>query len=128
MKLTPKQQAFVDYYISNGGNGGDAYKKAYSSCKKDDTARVNASRLLTNANVKEYIAEKNNQISNNRIADMKEVKEFWSNVLRGEESDMKDRLKASEFIAKTNGAFLDKIEHSGTVDFNIDKLQKYLKE
>jgi phage terminase small subunit len=30
----------------------------------------------------------------------------------------RDRLKASEYIAKTNGAFLDKVEHSGSVTIN----------
>ena len=110
MKLTQKQKLFADYYISNGGNGSDAYKKAYPSCKKDDTARVNASKLLTNANIAKYIRNKNNDLSSSRIADMKEIKEFWTNMVRDGENDPKDRLKASELIAKTNGAFLDKVE------------------
>jgi phage terminase small subunit len=124
MKLTPKQQAFADYYIQTGNATESAIKAGYSK----NTAKEIGCENLTKLNIKQYIDKANKEIKNTRIADMKEVKEFWSNVLRGEESDMKDRLKASEFIAKTNGAFLDKIEHSGTVDFKIDKLQKYLKE
>ena len=51
---------------------------------------------------------------------MQEVKEFWSELMRDEETDKRDRLKASEYIAKTNGAFLDKVEHSGEVVTKIN--------
>lgn len=119
MGLTQKQKLFADYYISNGGNGSEAYKKAYTTCKKDETARVNASKLLTNANVLQYVAERNEELSSSRIADMKEVKEFWTESMRDTEAELKDRLKASEFIAKSNGAFLDKVEHTGNIPVMI---------
>lgn len=56
--LTPKQRAFADEYILNGGNGTHAYLKVYKNVKNEDTARANASRLLANANVSRYIREK----------------------------------------------------------------------
>lgn len=56
-KLTAKRQRFCDEYLIDL-NGTRAYKAAYPSVKKDETARVNASRLLTNANVKAYIQER----------------------------------------------------------------------
>ena len=56
--LTPKQRAFADEYILNGGNGTKAYLRVYKNVKNEETARVNASRLLTNANVSNYIREK----------------------------------------------------------------------
>lgn len=57
MKLTPKQKVFVDEYLVDL-NATRAYKVAYPKIKKDETARANGSRLLTNANVKEYIEER----------------------------------------------------------------------
>lgn len=114
MKLTPKQQAFADYYIQSG-NATESYKKAYESCKKEETARANASRMLTNANVVAYIEEKQKEIDSTRTADMKEVKEFWSQTMRDVGNTMKDRLKASELIARTSGAFLEKVEVKGEV-------------
>lgn len=57
VKLTAKQQRFCDEYLIDL-NGTRAYKVAYPSVKRDETARVNASRLLTNANVKTYIQER----------------------------------------------------------------------
>lgn len=120
MKLTPKQQAFADYYIQTG-NATESYKKAYPSCKKDDTARANASRLLTNANVVAYIEEKQKDIDSKRTADMVEVREFWANAMRNSENSMKDRLKASELIARTSGAFLEKVE----VNANVSNTNPY---
>lgn len=57
MKLTRNQKIFVDEYLIDL-NATRAYKAAYKSCKKDETARTNSSRLLTNANIKKYIDEK----------------------------------------------------------------------
>lgn len=108
MKLTPKQQAFADMYVTTG-NATESYMKAYK-CKNIKTAEANSSRTLRIAKVKKYIEEKNKHIQSDRIADMTEVKEYWSNTMRDKENDHKDRLKASELIAKTNGAFLDKVE------------------
>jgi phage terminase small subunit len=108
MKLTERQQAFADYYITSG-NATESYMKAYE-VEKIKIAEASSSRLLRNVKVKEYIDERNNAIKNDRIADMKEVKEFWSNTMRNKENDLKDRIKASELIGKTNAAFIDKVE------------------
>ena len=118
MKLTPKQQAFADYYIQTG-NATESYKRAYPSCKKDDTARANASRLLTNANIVSYVAEKQKELESNRMANMEEVREFWTEAMRNTDNAMKDRLKASEMIARTSGAFLDKVEMKTTGEQTI---------
>lgn len=57
MKLTEKQKRFCDEYLVDL-NATRAYKVAYPNVKKDDTARANGSRLLTNANIKEYLDER----------------------------------------------------------------------
>ena len=116
--LTHNQMRFADEYIISG-NATEAYKKAYKNVKKDSAARANASRLLTNANVADYIQERNKSIQSDKIADMEEVREFWTNTLRDDENDYKDRLKASEFIAKTNGAFIDRQDINNTGDIGI---------
>ena len=53
--LTKNQQIFVDEYLKDR-NGARAYKAAYKTCKKDETARVNACRLLTKANIERAVA------------------------------------------------------------------------
>lgn len=56
-KLTPKQKLFADEYLIDL-NATRAYKVAYKSIKKDETANVNSSRLLRNAKVSKYIKER----------------------------------------------------------------------
>ncbi len=115
MRLTEKQKKFCDYYLETGNAEAAARKAGYS-------ARGNTTKLLQNTTIARYIKKRSDQASSERIADMIEVKELWTNILRGlkEGADIKDVLKASEYIAKTNGAFLDKVEHSGSIDINID--------
>lgn len=55
--MTDAQKRFCDEYLIDL-NATRAYKTAYSRCKKDETANVNGSKLLRNAKVQEYIAEK----------------------------------------------------------------------
>ena len=53
MALTPKQKIFADEYLIDL-NATRAYKVAYPSCKKDEAAAVNGSKLLRNTKVAEY--------------------------------------------------------------------------
>ena len=77
--LTPKQRAFADEYIANKGNATQAYKKAYTNVTKDETARVNGSRMLTNANVSEYIANVTKDALEERKYTAQDViKSIWS--------------------------------------------------
>lgn len=55
--ITEKQKRFADEWLVDL-NGTRAYKAAYPSVKKDETAKAAASRLLTNVNVKTYIQER----------------------------------------------------------------------
>lgn len=129
--MTDKQKRFADEYLIDC-NATRAYKAAYPSTKKDVTARVNGSKLLTNANIKAYIDEQLEKIHDEKTADAKEVMEYLTSVMRGEHSDevlrmdgdsvqvkdsliaaTKDRLKAAELLGKRYGLFTDKLNVSG---------------
>jgi len=119
MKLTEKQKRFADYYVETGNATQSYIKAGYKAT--ENIAAVEGYKLLRNPKMQNHIEERNKQLEDSRIADMKEVKQFWTDALREKGNDYKDRLKASEYIAKTNGAFLDKVEHSGSVtNKNID--------
>lgn len=81
--MTDKQRRFADEYLIDC-NATRAYKAAYPTVKKDETAAVNASRLLSNANVKSYIEKKMEEISSEKIADVQEVMEYLTAVMRRE--------------------------------------------
>ena len=98
MKLTQKQRLFADEYIKSG-NATDAYVKAGYKCSRS-TARRNGNRLLTNADIKSYIANRTAEIESHKIADAKEVLEYLTGVLREEETE--------EVIDQVNGGVIVK--------------------
>ena len=59
--MTDAQKRFCNEYLIDL-NATRAYKVAYPRCKKDETVRANSSRLLTNANIQNYILEKQKEI------------------------------------------------------------------
>ena len=103
MSLTPKQQAFADYYIECG-NATEAAKRAGYS---EDTARQIGTENLSKPSISEYIAERMEQQNRKRVADANEVIEFYTAVMRGEVKDqfgldasLSDRLKAGDSLMK----------------------------
>lgn len=104
-KLTPKQKAFADEYLKCG-NATEAYKTAYD-CENDVTAGTNAHKNLKKPKISAYIAERQKQIEDSRIADVSEVLQFFSSVMRGEVKDqfeidaaLSDRLSAGRELMK----------------------------
>lgn len=85
-KLTLKQLAFADAYIELG-NATQAYLRAYPNVKKETTAKANASRLLTNANVSNYIDERMKEIESYRIMKADEALQLLTSIARGEVMD-----------------------------------------
>lgn len=56
IKLTPKQQSFVNFYIELG-NATEAYKRAYPNVTKQRTAESAGNRLLKNIKIKQCVEE-----------------------------------------------------------------------
>ena len=141
--MTEKQKIFADEYIICL-NATRAYKKAYPNVKKDEVARSNGSRLLTNANVKAYIDEQLEKLQSERVADQQEVMEYLTAVMRGKKTEpllvldgegkqkvvdaippVQARTKAAELLGKRYRLFTDKqeVEVQGTVVFaNEDEI------
>ena len=133
-KITPKQRKFAEAYVKTG-NATESYKLAGYSWKTESTAGVNAHKLLKNHKISALIEELNQKLTDESIADIKEVKQFWTQTMRDRAEEMKERLKASEMLAKTGGAFLDRVEVSGEVEVNhnfqdltTEELKKLAKE
>lgn len=86
--LTKNQQEFADNYIKNG-NASEAYREAGYKAKSAAVIRANASRLLTNANVKKYIEERMKQIASQKIMTATEAVELLTRIARGKEKETK---------------------------------------
>ena len=65
------------------------------------------------------IAEREAKSASLKIATREERQAFWSSVLRSEAEQMKDRLKASELLGKSNADFIDRFQQDGPVEINI---------
>ena len=103
MTLTPKQQAFADYYIECGNATEAARRAGYSK----NAARQIGTENLTKPSVSAYISERMNDLAQKRVADANEAMEFLTSVMRGEVKDqfgldaaLSDRLKACEGLMK----------------------------
>lgn len=83
MKLTTKQQLFADEYIKSGNATQSAIKAGYNV----KSAKVIGAQNLSKLNVKAYIDTKMAEIESHKIADAKEVLQYLTRVLRGEEAE-----------------------------------------
>ena len=83
MKLTAKQRLFADEYIKSGNATQSAIKAGYSA----KSAHQSATKNMQKASVKSYIYAKMSEIESHKIADAKEVLQFYTRVLREEETE-----------------------------------------
>lgn len=114
MKLTAKQRLFADEYIKSGNATQSAIKAGYASKSAYRTGADN----LRKPQIKSYIDAKMAEIESHKIADAKEVLQFYTRVLREEETEevalpagadvitvekkpsFKDRLSAAKELMK----------------------------
>ena len=94
-KLTAKQRAWIDYYKQ----GKTATEAARLAGYKPDNAKVIGAQNLTKLN--QYISDRDELLDRDRVADMAEINAFWSDTMRDDTADIKDRLKASELRARS---------------------------
>ena len=129
-KLTQKQQRFVDEYIISGNATQAAIKAGYA---KKAAYRTGADNLKK-PQIKSVIEKRNAEIQSEKTADMTEVMEYLTSVMRGEQTESvatakgiyedvevsaKDRIKAAELIGKRNGAWTDRKVISGDVQIDV---------
>jgi phage terminase small subunit len=122
MKLTTKQQRFVDFY---DGNGTKAAKLAgYKG--SDKQLRVIAAENMAKPNIAEAIRKREEKRNNPVIMEREERQALWTRIARGEELQevvlgtgknkqiveippkMQDRLRASELLGKSECDFSEK--------------------
>ena len=139
--MTNRQKRFADEYLIDC-NATRAYKAAYPHIKNDHVARSAGNRLLTYVDVKNYIAERMEELQSEKVADEREVLEYLTAVLRGKSEsevvvveaigdgcsaaarvmktpDEKERLKAAELLGKRYGLYTDKLDQTVDADLNI---------
>ena len=101
--LTQRQIRFVQDFMKSNNVTQAAIRSGYS--KK--TASVQGSRLLTNVKVAEYVDAINERLESDKIADIQEVMEYLTSVMRGDTKDqfdldasLSERTRAASELAK----------------------------
>lgn len=112
LKLSKQRKLFCEYYKSTNNATESAIKAGYS--KK--TAYSIGHNLLKSVDVQNYLNELTKTDDNSRIMNMQQIQAFWASVVNDKKAKLSDRLKASEYIAKSNATFITKAEISGKVE------------
>ena len=101
--LNKRQIDFVQEYMKTSNINQSAIKAGYSP----KTAAVQGSRLLKNVKVSEYIHAITERLESDKIADIEEVMQYLTSVMRGEKKDqfdldpaLSERTKAASELAK----------------------------
>ena len=115
---------FVLEYLKTNNITKSAIKAGYSP----KTAAVQGSRLLTNVKIASYVEAVNERMESDKIADIQEVMEYFTSVMRGEKKDqfdldptLSDRTKAASELAKRLDIREKTINVSGVVNI-IDNI------
>lgn len=139
-KLTMRQQKFIDYFILTGNASEAARRAGYS----EKFAGQNADRLVKNKAIEEQTKQRVNEAQAERIADIKEVLECLTDILRGNAPEQinitevrpngkentkiikktasnRDRLKAAEMLQKHFEKYGENKDNNndGLVDMHI---------
>ncbi len=87
---------------------GNAEQSVIKAGYSEKYARGNAHKIVARSDVQEYIKYLNSISESNplkHIATVAEIQSFWTDILNDDKQQTKDRLKASELLAKCKGMF-----------------------
>ena len=133
----PKWEAFCLHYAKTG-NASEAYRNAGYETKNARSVYSNCNRLLKNDDIRKRLAELAEEMAADKIADIREIHEYLTSVIRGETTEEvvvvegcgdgiseaktmevrtsnKERIKAAVELAKMKGAYDSRLKVEVTV-------------
>ena len=108
--LTIKQEKWIDEYIKCNDYTTASRNAGYKGSKTNLRAIGYQNSLKFKRLLDERRLELSKEIKSNSIAELDDIFEFWTNIINDETEYMKNRIKASELLAKSKGAFIEKRE------------------
>lgn len=107
--LTTKQKIFVESYSGSIKEASKSSGLSYDYCRK----------IVTKPHILKAIRERESTQLNPLIATRQERQTFWTQTMKDDKADIKDRLKASELLGKSEADFVDRKRHEGGVDIDV---------
>ena len=113
-ELNARQRKFAEYYAQSGNAAESAVKAGYSA----KYANTNASKLLQNTTIANYIKELSEKLKDERIMTAKDRQVLLSDIARDDENEPNDRIKAVDTLNKMTG------EYTVRVDAKVEQSEK----
>lgn len=110
VKLTRREQTAINYK-KNGGN----LKKAMIDAGYSESYADKNSKHVWGI-IGEEIKEEQSLIKEKEIKSIGEIQRWWSEKMDDEAEELKDRIRCSENLAKSLGAFVENIKVSGQIN------------
>jgi len=118
--MTTKQEQFCLEYLKDFNATQAAIRAGYSP----KTAVVTGHENLRKPDIKKKIDQLMSELIEDKNKIIIDNVRFWIDVRSDLENDMKDRLKASEYLGKYAAMFTERIEHSGNIEFKTVSLEE----
>lgn len=110
-KSEDRQRQVVLNYKANGGN----MKKAMIDAGYSESYADRNSKYLLGI-IGQEIKTQQTEIKSDKIKTITQVQEFWSENMDCEGNEMQHRIKCSELLAKSLGAFIENVNVNGNVN------------
>lgn len=113
--MTERQKKFSEYYAQCGNAAQSAIQAGYS--KK--YANTNASKLLQNTTITEYIKQLAEAAQTARIMTARERQATLSDIAKDKQNELSDRIRAIDTLNKMTGEYTQKVSIDGDVGVKI---------
>ena len=114
--MTDKQELFIQEYLTDLNATRAAKRAGYS----EKTAYSIGQENLTKPEIQQVIQEHLEKRKSALIATREQRQQLWTEIMYDTEQSTKDRLRASELLAKSQGDFIERIEaKSETIDITM---------
>jgi len=113
--VTERQKKFAEYYAQCGNAAQSAIQAGYS--KK--YANTNASKLLQNTTITEYIKQLTEDAQTARIMTARERQAILSDIAKDAQNELSDRIRAIDTLNKMTGEYTQKVSIDGDVGVKI---------
>ena len=113
--VTERQKKFAEYYAQCGNAAQSAIQAGYS--KK--YANTNASKLLQNTTITEYIKQLTEDAQTARIMTARERQAILSDIAKNKQNELSDRIRAIDTLNKMTREYTQKISIDGDVGVKI---------
>lgn len=112
--MNEKQIRFCEEYVKDYNGAKAAVRAGYT----ENSARITASKLLTNANIQQYVQELQEELLKQCKVEAHVILGKLMQEATNYDNPGSTRVQALGLLGKHIGLFTEKIEHSGDLEYN----------